>query len=306
MALALLLAWAPSGCSVRRIAVNRLADALAESGTTFARDDDPELVKQAVPFSLKVVQNLLEENPRHAGLLLAASRGFTQYAYAFCQVEASEMEDTDLAASERTRIRAQRLYARARNYGLRGLELSHSGFEKALRADPPSAVRGLGKSDVPFLYWTAASWGALMSISKDKPEVIADVPLVSVLLERALALDEAFDCGALHSFMVIFELIRQGVPGDPVERARTHFDRAMELAQGRLAGPLVTWAENVSIYKQNVTEFKDLLNRALAVDIDAAPDYRLENLIHQRRARWLLDRADDLFLPPVTPPKASS
>src|SRR5512137_791915 len=119
----LCLAMLSSGCSVKRVAVNKVGDALAGGGTTFASDDDPELVKAAVPFSLKLMESLLNESPRHEGLLLAAASGFTQYAYAFVQEDADEMEDKDLAAAEELRGRARRLYLRAHNYGLRGLDV---------------------------------------------------------------------------------------------------------------------------------------------------------------------------------------
>src|SRR5229473_8582632 len=75
----LLVAVATSGCSIRRIAVNKLGNALANSGTTSTGDPDPELVRDAPPFSLKLVEGLAAENP-HRGLLLAASSGFTPYA----------------------------------------------------------------------------------------------------------------------------------------------------------------------------------------------------------------------------------
>src|SRR5207244_5074229 len=127
-------------------AVNRLGDALAAGRTTFASDDDPELVKAAVPFSLKLMESLLEESPKHKGLLFATASGFTQYAFAFVQQDADEMEEKNLAAATEIRARARKLYLRARNYGLRGLELKHPGFEKGLRAVPRAAVRA-GKVD---------------------------------------------------------------------------------------------------------------------------------------------------------------
>ncbi|HEY9175795.1 MAG TPA: TRAP transporter TatT component family protein, partial [Verrucomicrobiae bacterium] len=114
--------WLVAGCSVKRMAVNKLGDALAGGGVTFASDDDPELVKAAVPFSLKLMESLLAESPKHDGLLFAASSGFTQYAYAFVQQEADEVEGDDLARATAMRDRARRLYLRARNYGLRGLD----------------------------------------------------------------------------------------------------------------------------------------------------------------------------------------
>jgi predicted anti-sigma-YlaC factor YlaD len=70
----------------------------------------------------------------------------------------------------------------------------------------------------------------------------------------------------------------------------------MDLCGGQLAGPLVALAEAVSVRNQNVAEFKALLNRALAINPDAKPEWRLVNLVMQRRARWLLSRIDELIL----------
>src|ERR1017187_5639529 len=39
-----------TGCSVKRVAINKLGNALASGGSTFTSDDDPELVEAAIPF----------------------------------------------------------------------------------------------------------------------------------------------------------------------------------------------------------------------------------------------------------------
>jgi predicted anti-sigma-YlaC factor YlaD len=283
-------------CSIKRIAVNRLGNALAGGGGTFTSDEDPDLVGQALPFSLKLIESLLAESPRHQGLLLAAVSGFTPYAYAFVQEDADELEDHDLEKATALRIRARRLYLRARDYGIRGLEVPHPGFGNKLRQDAKTAVRIATKRDVPLLYWTAASWGAAISLSKDNPDLVADQGIVEPMIDRALALNEAFDHGAIHAFLISYEPSRIGVTGDFAVRSRKHFDRAMELAEGHQAGPLVSMAENVSIQKQNRPEFEALLKQALAIDVNAEPEHRLANLILQRRARWLLQRTNELFL----------
>ncbi|MDB6125388.1 MAG: hypothetical protein JWQ71_4381 [Pedosphaera sp.] len=285
-----------TGCSFKRLAVNQVGNALAGGGTTFASDDDPELVKAAVPFSLKLMESLLAESPRHEGLLFATASGFTQYSYAFVQQDADEMEGKDFAAAEEMRARSRRLYLRARNYGLRGLEVKHKGFEKALRSDPKQAVRGATVKDVPLLYWTAASWAGAISLSKDNPDLIGELPMVEAMMDRALALDESFGDGSIHSFFITYEMGRAGGNGDPELRSRKHFDRVMALTGGQQAGPLVSLAEAVCVPKQNVKEFESLLNRALAINPDAKPEWRLANLVAQRRAKWLLTRTDDLFL----------
>lgn len=285
-----------SGCSVRRYAINKLSDALAESGTTFASDDDPELIRGALPFSLKLIESLLAESPRHQGLLLAACSGFTQYSYAFVQQDADEVEPRDLTAAKRLQARARRLYLRARDYGLRGLEVKHRDFAVLLGNQPKQAVSRAAVADVPLLYWTAAAWGSAISLSKDDPELIADLPIVEALIDRALQLDEDYDHGAIHGFLVTYEASRPGGKGDPAERSRKHFRRALELSGGQLASPWVALAEAVSIGKQDRKEFESLLNQALEIDVNARPEWRLSNLVMQRRARWLLSRVDELFV----------
>jgi predicted anti-sigma-YlaC factor YlaD len=285
-----------SGCSIKKMAINKLGDALSGSGTGFASDDDPELVKAAVPFSLKLIESLLAESPQHKGMLLAACSGFTQYSFAFVNQDADELEDTDIAAATRMRVRAKRLYLRARGYGLRGLEVKHPGFEQALRKNPKAAVKSATASDVPLLYWTAAAWGSAISVSKDDPALVSDQIIVEALIDRALELDEDFDRGAIHGVLISYEMARQGVQGDPALRSKKHFDRAMKLSGGKLASPLVSFAESVSVQNQNRAEFQALLDQALAINPDAVPESRLQNLVAQRRARWLLSRVDDLII----------
>jgi len=297
LCIVLLASMAGSGCSLlRHYAVDQLANAVAESDTTFASEEDPDLVKAAAPFSLKLLESLLTETPQHQGLLFAAASGFTQYAFAFVQQDADELEARDLAAAEALRTRARRLYLRARNYGLRGLAVNHPDFPSALLADPRAAVRAATTADVPLLYWTAAGWAAAISLSKDNPELVAQIPAMEALMDRALELDDSYDRGAVHTFLVTYEMSRQGAPGDPAARARAHFERAMALAKGTSAAPLVALAEAVAVRQQEVKEFESLLNRALAMNPNANPDTRLLNLVMQRRARWLLSRKAELFL----------
>ncbi len=156
-----------------------------------------------------------------------------------------------------------------------------------------------------MLYWTALAWGATIAVSKDDPHRVAELPQMEALIDRALELDEAYDHGAIHTFLITYEMSREGAPGDPADRARYHFARALELSQGRLVSPWVALAESVSLQEQRVDEFDRLLGEALAIDPDAHPEFRLMNLIMQRRARWLLSQREDLFLIPPDAPGAT-
>jgi predicted anti-sigma-YlaC factor YlaD len=177
------------------------------------------------------------------------------------------------------------------------LEVRHPGFRRLVATDPALAAATASAEDVPLLYWTGAAWSLAVAASPGDPAMIADLPRCEALLRRALELKEDYDAGAIHEYFVAFEGSRPAAMGGSVERARTHFARAMELAAGRKVSPLVTLAESVSVGEQDRAEFLALLDKALAFDArELAPEYRQANLAAQRRAAWLKGRVDALFL----------
>lgn len=293
--LALALAVLLPGCSVRSIAVNKIGDALAETGSNFASDEDPELVGDAVPFGLKTMEGLLESAPRHKGLLLGASSGFVQYAYGWVQMEGDMVEAKDLARATELRERARKLYLRARDYGLRGLEVDFPGLGDALSRDPKVALARTRKEHVPLLYWTAMGWAGAMSLKVNDSDVSADQPIVEALARRALELDGGWGLGSIHEFFVSWESGRSSIGGS-FERAREHFDKALFFARGRRALPYLTYAESVSVAKQDKAQFREMLEKALTIDVSRPDDQRLANLLAQKRARWQLGRVDELFI----------
>jgi predicted anti-sigma-YlaC factor YlaD len=285
------------GCSIKRVAINKLGNALASGGSTFTSDDDPELVEAAIPFGLKTYESLLAESPKHTGLLLAAAQGFTEYSYAFVDSRIDEARAENLDRANALRERARRLYNRAYRYGMRGLEARHPGFAAALDNDADMALKRVKKRDVPLLYWTAAARGLTISLSKTNPELIAELPLIETIIRRVAALDENFGEGAASEFLITLEAAHSGVKAEEQQKLmRQHFERALALSKGKRAGTYLALAENLSLPAQDAAEFKSLLEKALAVDPDADPDNRLANMVAQRRARWLLRHTDELFL----------
>ena len=291
-----LLGTLPS-CSIKKMVVNSVANSLTSGPDVYGRDDDPELVREAVPFGLKTMEGLLETLPKHRGLLLGLCRGFTQYGAAFVQADADATEASDYAAASTMRERALKLFLRARGYGLRGLELDHRGLTSRLQTFPDSAAREIKLKELPMLYWTAAAWGSAISLGKDRADLLADLGAVRALMERGIRLDETYDGGAFHEAMIVLEALPPDMGGSP-ERAREHFLRAVALSEGRKASPYVVLAQSVSVMTQNRREFRELLETALAVDPERDPNQRLTTLVVQRHARALLLREDDLFLEP--------
>ena len=293
--IALCIALGAGGCSVREYALRSIGDALASGGDVYAADDDIELIGAATPFGLKTIESLLAEVPDHKGLLLAAARGFTQYSYVYVHTPAEQAEERDVTYAYAQQARARRLYLRARDYGLRGLGFADDGAIVGLQTEPAKLLARTTKTDVPLLYWTSVAWAAAISLSKDSPAVISGLPAVDALIMRAAALDLDYDYGTLRTFLIGYEMSRPNAPAGAEGRARAHFARAVELSGGRQVGPYVSLAESVAVEKKDRKEFESLLKKAIQLDPGAKPEWRLANLVMQRRAALLLGRADELF-----------
>jgi predicted anti-sigma-YlaC factor YlaD len=283
-----------TACSIKTFAVNKLGDTLSAPGpSVYTTDDDPELIRAALPFSLKTIESLLQTSPNHKGMLLTACSGFTSYANAFVQLDAEALESTNYEESERLKARARRLYLRGRDYCMRRVELKRPGLRAALATDPATAL-GTAKYDVDELYWLGASWGSAIAVGVDQPDLVADFPVVRTLMEKALTIDEDYAAGAIHEVFITLDGMSPTMGGD-AGRARKHFERAVELSKGLSASAYVAMAASVAQPAQNRQEFDELLEKALAIDPDDVPDIRLATIIAQQRARILQSRVDELF-----------
>jgi predicted anti-sigma-YlaC factor YlaD len=280
---------------VKHKAVGMVASTLASSGDVFTRDDDLELVGQAIPFGLKLYESLLDSAPKNKDLLIATCSNFTQYGVAFLETDALVLGDAQ-HHDEVVKLneRALKLYLRARGYCLRALEARFPGIGPKLLTNPAAALANARRTDVPLLYWTAAAWGSAIALGLDRPELAIDMPTVRALAERAIALDETWSKGALHEMFVSLDSLPSTLGGS-AERARAHFKRAVELQGGSSPGPYVALALGQALPAQDRAEFRALLDQALAVDPEKEPSTRLVTIVQQRRARALLEQIDTRF-----------
>ncbi len=294
-ALAVLLACTLLGtaCSVRKFAVRQVGSALSSGTSTFETDPDPDLVGEALPFSLKMVESLLAITPNHRGLLLTAAKGFSLYALAYVDTPGEMIADEDFRQGKALRERAARLYMRGLAFATRALERAYPGIGDQFRSDPVRAASRVRKRHVDILYWSAAALGLAISTAPTDAALVVRLSEVEAMLDRAMRLDEGWDLGSLHEFRLRLEGAKPG--GGDAEVMQGSFERALALSAGERAGLFVAYAEVRAIPAQDRELFEDLLERALAVDVDARAEYRLLNALAHRRAEWLLAKVDDLF-----------
>ena len=276
-----------AGCAVRPYVMDKAADALAIQGQS--DEDDILLAREASAFYLKLSESVLKETPANLKLAESVAAGFTQYAYAFVAFDAEKLESQDAKASQRIRERAARLYLRANQHAMRALEKITPGFKQALIQNDPQLLTRLRQDQVGLAYWAAASWGGFISLSKDDPDKVADLPLAINLATFAWKKNPDYGNGGLTSLMGTFEASR---PGGSLTLAEKYFDQAIAQSKGESAGPWVAKAESIALKKQDQKIFTQWLNEAIQI---AKAHRNLENEVMRERALWLLETADDLF-----------
>ena len=289
-----------ASCSINQMAINAVSNALTgtESGNVFTTDSDPELVGDALPFAIKLYETLLSQNPEHQGLLLTTGSLFIMYANAFVQTPAEMLDPIDYFFERYEGL------DRAKNLYLRGMDILYSALDKKFPGFSTATVssdtlqpllRQCTINDVPLLFWTVA--GGLSAYSID----VFDFNLGSrlndwaAMMARAYELDPDFNNGAIDEFYILFyAAIPENLGGD-MDKAKIHFERAIEKSSGLSAGAYVSYARMISVTEQDYDGFRDMLEKALEIDVDEDVSNRLVNILAQRRARYMLDNAYDFF-----------
>ena len=293
----LLITLTSSGC-LKKIALKKVAGALtAEGGTVFTGDDDPQLIADALPFAMKTYESLLEALPEDVDLLLATGKTFCMYAYAFVQAPADTISDIRFDEKTEHYLRAKKLYLRSHRYLLRALEVRHPGFTALLLADKTDSTLLLTTiADTSLLYWAGASLMGAFTTDKFDMKLALNMPKAVAFMNHVLKIKEAYGKGSVHDFFISYYGSMPASMGGSEEKSRKHYKRSIELSKGESAGPHVSLAASVCVSKQYSEEFKELLNKALEIDVNKNVSLRLANIISQKKAKWLLDHIDNYFL----------
>jgi hypothetical protein len=254
-----------------------------------ASHSDPDTVRGALDAALLQNEVRLAKHPRNVSLLVSTCKQYTQYALWFVQADAEAARFEDRERARTLSERAFRLSERGKDFCWRALDKRFKHIAEDLKPEPDRALRHAKRGDVPLLYWSALSLHAAIAIGGvDHAELLSDAPMVRSLVDRALTLDETWNRGALHELMITIE--GQSPDAAAYERARKHFDRAVQVQQGLSPGPYVALAL-VAAGQRNRAELERLLNEAIAIDPEKDPANRLFSLLSRQRARLLLAHA---------------
>jgi hypothetical protein len=255
----------------------KAADTLAAA---ILNQNDPALVESGVPAYLLLLDGLISQSPDNAALLSAGAQLFALYGSRFAPPE-----------------RAVTLTTKARRYGERAICLAHEPACRWAGVDHTRFVAELeavGEKDIDELYSYAVSWLSNLDATSEDWTAVAELPWVEAVLQRALALDETYENGALHGYLGVLNALRPPALGGKPEVAREHFERAIELSGGRDLSIKVEYARR---YARLVFD-QELHDRLLTEVLDAPveePRMTLFNVLATQEAQNLLASSREYF-----------
>jgi len=247
---------------------------------SFLQQRDVTLAEQGTPSFLLVLDGLIQHNPDSKKLLLAGAQAYNAYSTAF--------------VGERDPERNRILSEKAKSYALKALSLQRKEFAEA--RDRPymefeTCLKSFKRKDVPFLFYAAASWAGWIQANASSMDALADLPKVEGLIRRVLDLDETFYYGAAHTFMGALLTVRPPALGGKPEEARQHFEKAIQIGQGRFLPAYVMYAKQYARLVYDGALFFGLLDTVLNSPVDPVPELTLVNTLAQRQARELITQA---------------
>lgn len=289
-------------CSIKKMAMKQVANAMSApgGGDLFTGDNDPELVGDAVPFFIKMLESLSASIPNHQGLQLRTGSLYVMYAAAFLNEPADmykEETDEEYEKKEFLMQRAKNLYLRGRDILLNALDKKYPGFLKKIKGKRfKDAVKPMGPADIEFLYWAGVGWMRAFGIDPADVDLVVTWPRAKALIDKVLEIDENYGNGAIHNFYIQYYGSLPKQVGGNVKLAREHFHKALEISGGLSTSPYLALATSVAVNERNPGEFKKLLNKVLAISPGDDRAGRLINTLNRRKSRWLLSHLEDFFL----------
>jgi predicted anti-sigma-YlaC factor YlaD len=295
-ALCSLLLAGGCGCSLSKLTTAKLTAALtSDNSTVFTGEEDIELARDALPFTMKLYETLLQRDSTDIRLLLATSKLFSLYAQAFVLFPVDTIPTDNAGTVKAQKLRAKRLFLRARGYALRAFALAHPGISPAGTIAIDSVLEHTVPADTAVLYWCASAWLGAIAADRSDLGLAMSVKRPVAMLRKVCSFDSGYQLGAAHELLGVCAAATPAAIGGGAEAARFHFEQALVRSGERKVSPFVSAAVSWQLKSGNRVEFVTLLRRALAVDLNAEPSLRLQNMISRQRAQWYLDNTGRFF-----------
>jgi tetratricopeptide (TPR) repeat protein len=298
------LALGQTGC-LARLAANSTAKIMNQASPAMQAFSDPATAEAALPYAITQMEGLLLVIPQNQLLRGNLARALGSFGFGFLEdrMEEAEVAD-DEARIEYYRNRATLAYLRGKQVGLDSLTLEEDGdggargaYGRGIDAWRAYLQQFDDQEQAGMVFWLGYNWARHISLNKEDPDVLADLPFAIACFERVFALDPTFNNYAPYVAMgSYYARTSAALGGDPV-RSREMFETAIARTGGNFLTYKVMMARVYAVMVQDRALYTRLLQEVIDAG-DVMPEQRLANQIAKRRARRYLAQMEDLIAPP--------
>jgi tetratricopeptide (TPR) repeat protein len=290
LSLVALLGMGSSGC-IKKMLTDGQIESTRKGSAAFNTISDFETAERASSAGLAQFEGMHYLAPYNENALFLLLKGWSGLSFGFIEDEMERMQDQfgeDSEIAEYHRQRGVAGYSRAIFYGKKLLEMRNPGFAEASRT-LDSYKAWLAEFDDPEvdaenLFWFGQAWMSRVNLLKDRPEYVAELFIGVTAVERSVQLDPNYQNGTGHSILGAYHA-RSAMA--ELDEAKTHFEEALRLSQGKSLLVLFNYATKYHCTKVDKEAYVKMLTDVVqAGDVD--PEQRLQNTIAKRRARRYL------------------
>ena len=272
-----------SGCSIQQLAIRSMSGLMDSGFVVLNEEQDLDIAEKSIASNLKLLEAMLKNDSENKDLLLLACMGYTSYTIGFVEDQSQE--------------RARLFYLRAKDYGMRLLK-SNKQFAENLNGDMEhfiSSLQYFSQDYIPYVYWTAISWGSYVSLSLTDPDALADLPKVEAMMKYVAEHDSKYFFGGSHFFLGALYGSRPKMLGGNPDESKKQFEECLAINGGKFLLTYVYYARTYAVQIQDQDLFNQLLDKVDAASIDVLPEARLSNAIAKKKAEYLRSISNELF-----------
>lgn len=244
-------------------------------------NNDLDMVEAGMPAYILLIDGLAQQNPDNATFALASSTLYGAFGALFPD------------SPERTKLLADKAFYYAQAGACQNIK-SLCDVRKMPFDQFKANVEATKKKHLDSIYALGTAWIGWIQANSDDWNAVADIAKVRVIMEHVVTLDENHDQGGAYLYLGGLETFLPPALGGKPEIGKAHFEKAIELSEGKNLLAKVTFAELYARLVFDRSLHDQLLNEVLEQPANV-PGLTLLNTFAKKRAQSLLASADDYF-----------
>ena len=243
-------------------------------------NNDPQIVADALPAYLLLLDSMIIDDPEDHTMLLAAAS--LNGAYGLF------LTDPD---------RQKPLADKALNYASHALCFYKSqacNLKKQKFQSVENILTDFDEDDIKMLYTFGAAWANWIQAHHDDWNAIAEIAQVKLIMSRVLQLDETYEHAGAHLYLGVLNSLLPAALGGKPELGRQHFERAIKISNNTNLMAKVLYAKHYARLLFDQPLHDRLLNEVIKSDA-AISGLTLINTLAQKQARALLRNSAEYF-----------